>query len=108
MVHQLVEVHLVADGPTERSQNSGRIISTTVESSVNQTLDALAQRLEQRGNRERRPDDGQVGGLAGNGADKLLEKDNTEEVDRDERCGERAVDQRAPNDQVDVVQAIPQ
>jgi hypothetical protein len=87
---QPAQVGLVAAGLgkacPERSrrgrQHLLRVVLAAVEAPVDDVLDAPAQGREQAGDRQGGDDDGQLGLLAGEGAEDTLEQDDTAEVDQ--------------------------
>ena len=98
-----LEVELVAQPPAERLERPRRVVAAAVEAPVHDRLDARPRRAEQRRHRERRGRDREAGL-----ADREPDQQHEPEVRAAERRGQRAVDQRAPDHQVDVVEPVAQ
>ena len=102
-----LQVDLLAEAARERLKGERRVVPASVEAAVDDGLDAAAEGPEQSGNRQRGRRDGQVG-LAGQRLDGQPEQQHGDQVDDRKRRGERRVDQRAVDDDVDVVEPVPQ
>ena len=98
-----LEVDLVAQPRAEGLERLRGVVAVAVEAPVDGVLDAGTRRAEQRGHRERRDRDGEAGL-----ADRQSHQQHESQVGRGERRRERAVDQRAVDDDVDVEEPVAQ
>ena len=98
-----VEVELVAQPAAERLQRERRVVAAAVEAPVHGGLDPRPRGAEQRRHRQRR-DRHREARLAHREAD----QEHEPEIGGAERGGQRAVDQRAVDDDVDVVEPVAQ
>ena len=71
-------------------------------------LDASAQGLEERGDRECRDHDGDIVLLVDDPPEQVLQSKDEAKVDQGQDSGQGAIDQRAVNDDIDIVQAVAQ
>lgn len=109
LLAQLPQIGFGAQRGGERFQGTRCIVLATVEPPVDARLEAAAHRGEQRGDEQRggHDDDGLGIGLVRQGRDERLEADHRAEVHAcEDRC-QRAVEQRAANDDVDVEEPVP-
>src|SRR5215212_9992995 len=108
LVAQRLEVRLLPQLGAESGQGLRRIVLVAVEAAIDEALDAPPQRVEQGRYGQRGSDDGDLRSLPGEGAEDVLQGDHAAEVEEDQRCGERTVDEGAVDDEVYVVEPIPQ
>ena len=96
-----VELDLVAQPRAEAGQRLRGVVAAAVEAAVDRRLDAGARGAEQRGDRQRRDRDREA-----RLPDREPDQQHEPEVGGAEQRGERAVDERAVDDDVDVVEAV--
>ena len=68
----------------------------------------MAQRLEERSNSERRDHDGDIVILVDDPSEQVLQGKNETKVDQSQQNRQRAIDQRAIDQHVDIVESIAQ
>jgi hypothetical protein len=100
---ECLEVELVAQPRPERLQRLRRVVAAAVEATVDDRLDARPRGPEQRGHGERRDRGGEAGA-----ADGEADEHHAAEIGGGEGRGQRAVDERAPDHDVDVVEVVAQ
>ena len=101
------QVDLVAELCAEALERQRGVVPAPVEAAVDHPLDPLSGGTEQGCDRERRDGDGEAGAL-GHADQHELEQQHAAEVGRAQRGGQRTVDERAVDHDVDVVEAEPQ
>ena len=104
---QRVEVDLVAQPARERRERLRRVVAAAVEAAVHRRLDAGARGPEQRRDRQRRRRDREPG-VRRQRLEHELEEQHDHEVGGGQRGRQRAVDERAVDDDVDVVEPVSQ
>ena len=102
---QLVEVDLPAQPCAERLQRALGVVAAPVEAAVDEALDARAQRQEERRDDERRGGDREVR-AARERREHRLPREHEPRIREPEQHGERAVDERARDQQVDVEEPV--
>ncbi|HVF78545.1 MAG TPA: hypothetical protein VNA28_09625 [Solirubrobacteraceae bacterium] len=102
-----IEVDLVAQARAEGRQRAGRVVALAVEATIDERLDAASGRPEQCCHRERGAGDRQSRALSQR-RQHQPEQQHQSEVGARERQRQHAVDERAVDDDVDVVQAVAQ
>src|SRR5215211_2902584 len=111
VVAQGVEVSLVSQLGREGCKRLCCVVLAAVEAPVYERLDAAPQRIEESSDHQGGDHYGKLGGLlllAGKRSEENLGRRYAPEVDCDQHGGERAIDQRAVDDYVYVVEAVPQ
>src|SRR5579859_3098429 len=108
MLAQLRQVNLVAQRCTECCYRAGSIILTAIEAMIDDGLNAVTQRLEDGRNHQGGDHDGNVAIGVDDAAQEGLQSDDAAEVNQGQYDCERAIDQRAIDEQVDVVESIAQ
>src|SRR5215469_673385 len=107
LLTQLVQIYLIAQGRTEGCKGTSDIISGAVEPPVDYGLKTSSQWLEQSSNAKRRSDH-HHGSLCSprklscEHTQKRLQGNNTYEIDQGQDCRQRAIDQGAVDDDIDV------
>src|SRR5215217_3501075 len=110
LVAQAVQIRLVAQLRGKRLQGLGGIVPLAVEPPVYKVLDAPAQRIEKCCDRQGGAHDSKLrkGFLAGKPLENCLGRRDDAEIEQRERDGERAVDEGAVDEAVDVVEPVAQ
>ena len=105
---QALQVHLMAQRGVESIQGSGCVIFAAIEAAVNQCLEAPAQRLEESCDGEGRGHNhnGVLPNLVRKQAGQWSQTDHQTRIDQSQRSRQRAVDQRAVDQGVDIVEAV--
>ncbi len=105
---QLVQIHLLAKRLTEACQDLGRVILAAIKPSIHHLLHAPAQGLEQRGDDQGGDDQHHCVVRTEQAGQQVLPTEDEPEVDNQQARGEQAIDQRAINQHIDIVEAISQ
>src|SRR6266513_5982267 len=106
---KLVQVHLIANGRTKRSDRAGCVIPATVEATVDQRTSAIMQWLEQKPYQKRGSDNRQLVSLYEcETACNVLEREHADFVDHSQHNRQGAIDQRAVNDDINVIEPVTQ
>ena len=100
-----LELDLPSQAGAECLERAGGVDLRAVEAAVDERLDPPPGGAEKGGDGEGRSGDGELVPLC-EGAERGLEPDDDAEVEARERCGQEAVDERAVDDPVDLVQAV--
>jgi hypothetical protein len=103
---QSVDVRLVTELRGERFEGLRRVVLTSVETPVYESLDAATEGVEECRHHQRRSDDGKLGLFPCEASQDLLQADDAADVDQNEHRGERTVDEGAVDDTVYVVEAV--
>src|SRR6266699_4032637 len=102
---QLVQVHLIANGRTKRSDRAGCVILAPVEASVDERTRAIMQWLEQNPNQKSGSDNRQlVSPYECETTCQELECEHADFVDHSQHDRQGAIDQRAVNDEIYVIE----
>src|SRR5438874_2488149 len=103
---QLAQVNFIPQRCAERLQRFSSIILATIETSVDDGLNASSQGLEESRNGEGRDHkgDGRLGELAGEQAYQRAETDDQTNVDQSQQDCERAIDQRTIDHNINIPQ----
>src|SRR5256885_13395187 len=104
MLAQGCQVHFMAQGGTESRHRASSIILAAIETVVDDGLEAMAQGVEERSDGQRRGnnDDWRLRGLPGELAHKRLETNYETDVDQGQQDRQRAIDQRAVDQHIDI------
>src|SRR5205809_3061767 len=105
----LVQVHFIADNCTKCSDRAGCVILATVEATVYERMRAIVQWLEQKPYQKRGSDNRQlVSPYEGETACNVLEREHADFVDHSQHNRQGAIDQRAVNDEINVIEPVAQ
>ena len=104
---QRSQIHLVAQARRERLERALGVVLAPEEAAVDRRLDARSGRAEQSRDGEGRAGDREAR-VAGDSTQQQLQEQHAAQVGGGEDRGQRAVDQRAVDHDVDVVQAVAQ
>src|SRR6266702_6013512 len=105
---QLAQVYLIEQGCAERFHDLDRSVLTAVETAVNDRLDAMAQGLEESSNSECRDYAGDIVILAYDPSQQVLQGKDETKIDHSQQDRQRAIHERTVDQQVDVVESVPQ
>src|SRR2546421_7725058 len=107
---QLAQVYFTAKCCAESLQCPGCIILATVEATIDKRLQTMAQGLEESRDGERRGnnDDWRLRGLSSEQAHQRLQTDHEANVDQCQDSRQRAIDQGAIDQHIDIVQTMAQ
>src|SRR6266699_1718937 len=108
LLTQLIQVDFLAQGGTEGSHYLRGIVLAAVETPVNQTLDATAERLEQPVNRQRGEDDGHAAVMADDATQQRLQPNHQAHVDPRQDDRQRTIHQRTIDEHINVPQPVAQ
>src|SRR5579875_724850 len=106
IVGQRLQVDLISEVSAERAEDARRVVLAAIKAPVDEALDTGAPGIEESGDAKSGDSDGNLRVLAGDGAEDCLDGDDTEDVDADQRDGERHVDQRVIDEGVDLPQPV--
>ena len=102
LLTQLAQVHFIAQRYAKSFERTRRIILAPEEAAVDECLDAPPQGIEQCSNCKSGGHNGDVRGLTDESAQQELQRDDESNIEQDQ-CGcQRAVDQRAVDDEIDI------
>jgi hypothetical protein len=104
---QRVQVDLVPQAGAERLDRPSRVVAAAVETPIHHSLDAVAEWLEQSRHHQGGAGHGQ-GRLPADRVNELSEAEHAAGIDDAEQRREQAIDQRAVDEPVDVVQLVAQ
>lgn len=99
---QLIEVHLISECSAESGQRLLGVMLFPVEAPVDDLLNAVAQRVEEGGNRQRREDNTHwLSVLASEEPNQALQSDGEARVECSQNARKQAIDQRAVDNAID-------
>src|SRR5260370_41853982 len=108
MLAQLCQINLVTQGRAERRYRASRIILAAIEAAVDDGLNAMTKGLEEGRNDQGGDHNGSTVIGVDDAAQEGLQPDDAAKVYQDQYGCERAIHQRAVDQQVDVVEPIAQ
>src|SRR5260370_25195187 len=108
MLAQLRQINLVAKCGTESRHRASSIILATIEATIDDGLDAMAQGLEESCNDERRDHDSDRVILVEHALEQRLQRNNEAKVQQGEQNRQAAIHYGAVDQHVDIVKSIAQ
>ena len=102
------QLNLVAKCGTEGRHRASSIILAAVEATIDDGLDAMAQRLEESRNDKRRDHDSDRVILVEQPLEQRLQRNNEDKVKQSEQSRQAAIHQGAVDQYVDIVEPVPQ